>query len=258
MTTTPTIFLLGSGNVAWHLATALAAKGCRFLGIYNRTPQHAETLAGKLHCPVVADLTQTPKDADLYLICTSDEAIAPVSALLPETDGLVAHVSGSVAIDALDKKHHRRGVLYPLQTFNKNRPMDLAHVPVFVEADSQSDMNFLTALAHLFSDVVIPLDGAQRKMLHLAAVFACNFTNFMYGLAAEIMQKNELDFQLLFPLIRETAQRMENDDNPMSLQTGPAVRNDIKTIRQHLELLKNHPDMQELYEILTQSISKRT
>jgi predicted short-subunit dehydrogenase-like oxidoreductase (DUF2520 family) len=250
-----TIFLLGSGNIAWHLSVALSAKGCRFLGVYNRTSQHAKEIAEKLNCPVVSDLEQAPKDADIYLICTSDRAIAPVSALLPENSGLTVHVSGSAAIDDIDKKHRRRGVMYPLQTFNKSRPVDLTNVPVFVEATS-SDMDFLTALAHLTSEVVIPLEGAQRKALHLAAVFACNFTNFMYGLAAKIMQENGMDFQLLFPLILETAKRIENSDNPMLLQTGPAVRNDVETIRKHLEMLKSHSDLQEVYQILTEKVVK--
>ena len=254
MTPTPTIFLLGSGNVAWHLSAALSAKGCRFLGVYNRTLRHAQALAEKLHCPVVADLEQAPRDADLYLICTSDNAIASVSALLPENSGLVAHVSGSAAIDYIDKKHKRRGVMYPLQTFNKGRLVDLTNVPIFVEADNVSDVDFLTSLARLFSETVIPLKGEQRKALHVAAVFACNFTNFMYGLAAEIMQKNGLDFQLLSPLIQETAKRVEITDNPMTLQTGPAARNDVKTIREHLNLLKNRPDIQELYQMLTQKM----
>ena len=254
----PTIFLIGSGNVAWHLSAALAAKGCRFVGIHNRTPQHAQALGEKLCCPIVSDLEQAPKDADLYLICTSDRAIASVSALLPENSGLVAHVSGAAAIDDIDKKHERRGVMYPLQTFNKGRFVDLTDVPVFVEAAGQSDVDFLMALARLISDTVISLEGEQRKALHTAAVFACNFTNFMYGLSAEIMQENGLDFQLLLPLIRETAKRMETTNDPMTLQTGPAVRNDVRTIGKHYEFLKNRPGLQELYEILTISISRHT
>jgi predicted short-subunit dehydrogenase-like oxidoreductase (DUF2520 family) len=254
MTPFPSIFLLGSGNVAWHLSAALAAKGCRFLGVYSRTGRHAEALAERLQCAAVLDLEEAPRDADVYLICTSDEAIAPVSALLPENDGLVVHVSGSVAMDAIDEKHARRGVMYPLQTFNKSRAVDMTDVPVFIEADSLADMDFLKGVAGLLSEVVIPLKGEERKMLHLAAVFSCNFTNFMYGLAAEIMDENGMDFQLLLPLILETAQRMENTTYPMSLQTGPAVRNDVETIRKHLALLENHPDLQELYQILTQSI----
>jgi len=300
----PTILLLGSGNVAWHLSAALSAKGCRFLGVYSRTAQHAEALAERLRCPVVDDLGRAPKDADVYLICTSDDSIASVSALLPENDGLTVHVSGAAAIDAIDKKHRRRGVIYPLQTFNKNNspllmmspkpkainrkgakifrkvrkrlkmicslfaplalPLRLCvkkktfetvpYFPVFIETENQSDMDFLTTFARLLSDTVIPLKGEQRKILHIAAVFSCNFTNFMYGLAAELMQENGLDFQLLLPLIRETAQRIEGSDHPMSLQTGPAVRNDLETIQKHLELLQSEPKLQEIYRILTQSI----
>jgi predicted short-subunit dehydrogenase-like oxidoreductase (DUF2520 family) len=254
MITNTTIFLLGSGNVAWHLSAALSAKGCRFLGVYNRTSQHAKEIAEKLNCPVVANLEQAPKDADVYLICTSDKAIASVSALLSENDGLTVHVSGSAAIDDINKKHRRRGVMYPLQTFNKNRFVNLTNVPVFIEVGTPSDLYFLMTLARLISDVVIPLEGAQRKVLHLAAVFACNFTNFMYSLAAKIMQENGLDFQFLFPLIQETEKRIENSDNPMLLQTGPAVRNDIETIRKHLDMLENHQDLQKMYQIITENI----
>lgn len=258
MTSTHSIFLLGAGNVAWHLSAALAARGCRFLGVYNRTFQHAETLAEKLHCPVISDLTQAPKDADVYLICTSDEVITAMSVLLSENNGLVVHVSGSAAIDAIDKKHARRGVMYPLQTFNKSSSVEFTDIPVFIEAERQSDLDFLMSFARLLSEVVIPLKVEQRRALHVAAVFACNFTNFMYALAAEIMQENGMDFQLLFPLIQETAQRIKNADNPMSLQTGPAVRNDVETIQKHLDLLKNKPKLQELYRILTQSIRKHS
>jgi predicted short-subunit dehydrogenase-like oxidoreductase (DUF2520 family) len=253
----PTIFLLGSGNVAWQLSRAFAEKRCKFLGMYSRTFQNTRKLATRLQCPVVKDVSKAPTHADIYLICTSDDAIAPVSALLPKHGGMTIHVSGSAAMEDIDKKHRRRAVMYPLQTFNKNRTMNLNEVPIFIETENEDDMRFLTYFAQLISDNVVPMNYEQRKILHVAAVFACNFTNFMYSLAAEFLQKHELDFQLLFPLIVETAKRLENINNPMLFQTGPAVRNDLQTIQKHLDLLKEQPQLRELYEIVSKAILER-
>lgn len=251
------VFLIGAGNVAWHLSTALHAQDIRFMGVFNRTKEHAVELADALGCVVCPSLQEAPKNADLYLICTSDNSIAAVSAALPDNDGMVVHVSGSTSIDNIDRKHHRRGVFYPLQTFNKNRPIDFRNIPIAIEATTEEDTGLLMDVGRRLSETVVRMDGTQREALHVAAVFASNFTNYLYALSAYILQNNNLDFRLMLPLISETAKRVSETNHPMMVQTGPAIRNDVDTIQRHLSFLEQKPELRELYYIITEAIRKR-
>ncbi|MDR0364162.1 MAG: DUF2520 domain-containing protein [Bacteroidales bacterium] len=251
-----TAFMIGAGNVAWHLSTALQQQGIAFSGIYNRTKASALQLAEKLQCAFFSSMHEIPNDVDIYFITTSDQSIVPISEELPENNGIVVHVSGSTAINVIDKKHQRRGVFYPLQTFNKEREVDFHKIPIAIEATNESDEKILERLALRLSETVISLTEEQRQALHVAAVFASNFTNYMHALSADILKSNHLDFRLLMPLIQETAKRAGETDNPFSAQTGPAVRNDLITIQKHLDFLFPNEKLKNIYQFLTEAIIK--
>lgn len=247
-------FMIGAGNVAWRLSDALSKKGIRFLGVYNRSKNTGKRLAAWLHVPFFSDITKIPIHADIYFLCVSDQSIAAVSQLSPENAGITVHVSGSTPLQNIDEKHRRRGIFYPLQTFNKERNIDFSKIPVAIEATNESDKNALIELASSISETVVVLDEKQRQALHVAAVFASNFTNYMYAVAAQILQEEHLDFELLMPLILETARRAGESGDPFAVQTGPAARNDRITIQKHLNFLQNDENLRIIYKLLTEAI----
>lgn len=247
------IALLGSGNVATHLGRALYAAGEEIVQVWSRNPAHAEVLARELHAPAVSDPGAVTTEADLYIVSVNDDAIVSVASRLPVHDRLVVHTSGSTGMDVLRDASDRIGVLYPLQTFSKARPVDFSGVPLAIEGNSEEDRRILNDLARKISGHVLEMDSRQRQALHVAAVFACNFTNHLYALAAGILERNQLDFGLLRPLIRETSEKVQTF-MPPEVQTGPAVRGDEETMNRHLEFLRAHPELEKLYRDLSQSI----
>lgn len=235
------------------MGMALKEAGLNIACVYSRNLIHAKELASELQAVFTDQLQDIPADADLYILAVKDEAIENVSAQL-NVNGLVVHVSGNTSISAL-KKHKRSGVLYALQTFNKKIRPDLSKVPFLIEALSNGDENALTDLAKKLSSTVIPATSRQRQGLHVAAVFANNFTNHLLAISRQIMDKNELPFDLLKPLIRQTIDNaLEND--PATVQTGPAIRHDQQTIQSHLGLLGTDPDAEKIYRLITESIQK--
>ena len=202
---------------------------------------------------VCDDLNQL-KPADIYILAVSDDAIAKLSEDLPFEDRLVAHTSGSVNIHDLDRKN-RRAVFYPLQTFSKDVEMRFQDVPFCLETLVKSDLIILKELADGIGSPYYKISTEQRQTLHLAAVFINNFTNQMYRIAHEISDAKHINFDILKPLIIETAKKVQTV-SPYMAQTGPAKRNDKKTIKRHLKQLEN-PTHKEIYELLTNSI-KRT
>ena len=192
-------------------------------------------------------------DADIYLLAISDDAISEFSKTLPIQDRLVAHTSGSVGIHDLDKKH-RRGVFYPLQTFTKDSEIDFKDVPICIEVLEKNDLQTLKALAEAIGSPYYKISTEQRQTLHLSAVFVNNFTNQLYRIAHEITDAKNIDFEVLKPLILETAKKVQTL-SPYIAQTGPAKRNDKKTIKKHLKLIENK-DYKAIYELLTNAIKK--
>ncbi len=252
-----TILLLGSGNAATRIATELKKAGFQFSQIYSRTEEHAAALATPLNAPChTSDIKKIrPDKADLVLSALKDSAAESVWKQLSFGDRPVFHTAGSMPLDALKPYAKRRGVLYPLQTLSKSRALDFRRVPLFIEAESPETLRILRSLAEVLSDQVSEADSEQRKALHLAAVFACNFTNHLYALADELLKENRLSFQVLLPLIDETARKV-HELPPAAAQTGPAVRYDENIIQDHINRLKAHPDMREIYGILSRSIHR--
>lgn len=241
------INIVGSGNVGTQFAKAFSLSGkVRLQQLYSRRADgFSECAADVLH-----DLSGL-RPADVTVLSVSDDAVAEVASALPFSGSLVVHMSGSLPMDILDGKN-RRGVFYPLQTLSKSKPVDFSDIPLCLEAENEADLKLLRQLASLLSESVHEVDSRQRKALHVAAVFAGNFTNHMYRNAQRICEDNRLDFALLKPLIRETADKVMTL-SPSDAQTGPARRNDQKTIAAHLDFLGHSPRAQ-VYELLTQSI----
>ena len=244
------LVILGAGNVATHLAKAFSiAENVKLKQVYNHRPENL--LAFKSIAPTTTDLNQLEK-ADVYLIALKDDVIAEVAGLLTDNAALVLHTSGSVHLDVLNRfKNH--GVFYPVQTFSKKKEVNFREIPVCLEANSAKNLEFLEEFAAKISNKIYRIDSNQRKSLHLAAVFVNNFTNHLYSLGAEICRENEISFDILKPLIRETVDKLESL-TPLEAQTGPALRDDKQTIARHLAMLE--PKRQKLYKILTQSIQE--
>jgi predicted short-subunit dehydrogenase-like oxidoreductase (DUF2520 family) len=249
------IVLLGAGKVATHLGWALQEKGFPVVQVFSRTLSAAEALGKKLQTVYTTDVKAIFPDATMYIFALNDSVLPAIVKDLPPLSGLWIHTAGSIDRDVFSAYSDRRGVLYPLQTFSKNRPVAFQEIPLFIEANRPDDEDLLATIASTLSTRVVRLSSEKRKYLHLAAVFACNFTNHLYALAAEILEKQSLDWNLLLPLIRETAAKVE-DVYPRDAQTGPAVRMDENVLAKHLDMLKEQADEQTLYRLLSQSIDR--
>ena len=240
------IGIIGSGNVASHLSRAFSsAPGLTFTGVYARTPEKLRDFTDSI-CNDVNELDH----CDLVILAVADDAIPDVSAGLPFSGKLVAHTSGSRPLEDIGP-NNRQASFYPLQTFSRSRTLDYARIPVCIEAHSDQDYEILKIAGSAFGEVR-KIDSAQRRALHLSAVFACNFTNHMYTLAHRLCSDNNVPFSMLHPLIQETAQKIMSLE-PAAAQTGPAVRGDQKTISTHLEMLKDER-LRSLYSAISQSI----
>lgn len=250
------VILIGSGNVASNLGRALLAADTEIVQVYSRKAANAKALAKKLKAKVLSDLSKMDKRPSLIIIAVKDDAIEGIVKKINVNDGIVVHTSGTVSMDVL-KKFTQYGVFYPLQTFSKDRKTEFSNVPMCLEGSDVSTLKSLMNIAETLSECVYNLDTKQRQAAHLAAVFANNFTNHMYSIAEEILNESKLPFDLIRPLIDETALKVM-DDFPANTQTGPAARKDTKVMTKQIALLKKQPELKELYNEISQSIIKRT
>lgn len=241
--------IIGSGNVASHLARAFREANLPVVQLYGRNEVALQELSDELSVPYSTD---TLADADFYLIAVNDSAIEEISKKIKKTDCLVAHTSGSVSRDTLQGSY-RKSVFYPLQTFSKNKKLDYSEIPVFIETETEEDLKKLQTLAGKISHYVSVADSEQRKYIHLTAVFACNFVNHLYARAKEIADARDIPFQYFFPLIQETTDKIGYLP-PIEAQTGPAVRNDKKVLAAHEALLSD--EHLEIYRTMNESIKK--
>ncbi|HTL81485.1 MAG TPA: Rossmann-like and DUF2520 domain-containing protein [Bacteroidia bacterium] len=247
--------LIGSGNVATHLGIALYDSGIDIVQVYSRKIANAKVLAKGVKAKAVSDLKKISANTDVFIIAVNDDAIASVVKKLNVKEGIVMHTSGSVSIDVL-KKFEQYGVFYPLQTFSKAKQVVMSDVPVCVEGNDQHTLYSISNIASVISDFVYALDSDQRAVAHLAAVFANNFSNHLYHIADDLLKHKDLPFDLIRPLILETAIKVL-DHSPAESQTGPAKRNDKKVIAKHLALLKKFPQYKKIYSDLTSAISSQ-
>ncbi|MFA6402197.1 MAG: DUF2520 domain-containing protein [Salinivirgaceae bacterium] len=245
------VSIIGSGNVAHHLANNLFNSGHRIVQVFSRNLDHAHELANIVNAEATNQIASIFPDADFYLICVSDRAINEIADQWQFEPRLIAHTSGSIPMLALSKfKNH--GVFYPLQTFTKERAINLSQIPICIEANHQEAKLLLMGLAKSISNNPIEMDSEQRKQCHLAAVFANNFVNHMYAVAQQILQDKNLPFELIKPLITETASKVQQL-SPSESQTGPAVRNDLLVMEAHLHQLKSDK-LEKLYSFVSSSI----
>ncbi len=245
-----TVSIIGFGNVAQHLALALhESPHISLLQLYSRSKNPISTLSFSVE--FIDDLSKLQK-ADLYIIAVSDSAITEISRKLPFENRLVAHTSGSVPMDEIDGRN-RKAVFYPLQTFTKSKKVDFKNIPICLESDNADDYKLLETVAKSISEKVFPISSEQRKSLHVSAVFVNNFTNHLYHIAEEICIEQQVPFDILKPLILETADKILML-SPKDAQTGPAKRNDKNTIDSHLDFLTDQ-NRKNIYKLLTQSIS---
>ncbi|WP_411768523.1 Rossmann-like and DUF2520 domain-containing protein [Winogradskyella sp. A3E31] len=245
------VVLLGAGNVASHLYNAFStSKTIKVTQWYNRSIGSIKSFKNSV---AITDNLKDLKDADIYILALSDSSISKVSQNLPFSGRFVVHTSGSVNIHDLDKKN-TRGVFYPLQTFSKSAAIDFKNVPFCIESEDKSKLKLLKELAGSLGSPVYKINTEQRQTLHLSAVFVNNFTNQLYRIAHEISDSKSINFEILKPLISETANKVQ-ELSPYMAQTGPAKRNDLKTIKRHLKQLEKE-EHKELYKLLTKSIQK--
>lgn len=244
------IVLLGSGNVATHLTKVLAPN---IVQIWSRNPRHAETLAHDIGAEAVENINDITLEADLYLISVSDDAIIPLAMQLKGRKGIWAHTSGSIPATALDGVGDAHGVFYPLQTFSRDVDVDMAQVPVFVEASTPEAAGKLKKTAAIFTSHIYDADSDRRRRLHIAAVFACNFANYMWLKADTLLHDEGLDIRVFAPLIEATLTKAMTT-GPRDGQTGPARRGDRSVIASHESMLQG--DDREIYSLLSDSILK--
>lgn len=244
------IVIIGSGNVASHLARAFQENKIPVSQIFGRNESDLKTISHQLQIPFSTDYLA---DADLYLICVSDSAIGEVSKLITNEKCLVAHTSGSLPKEILEG-NYRKASFYPLQTFSKSKNITYSEIPFFVEAENNQDLELLKNLALNISEKVMVSTYEKRKYIHLTAVFACNFVNHLFARAKEISDSQEIPFDYFLPLIKETTEKIEILE-PKLAQTGPAVRNDERVLKLHEELITNEEHL-KIYKIMNESIKK--
>jgi predicted short-subunit dehydrogenase-like oxidoreductase (DUF2520 family) len=251
-----TIAFAGSGNVAWHLAGGLLLQGYQISHIWSRDEEHARALANHCKSETCKELSGLATAADLIIIAVPDQYIEAVAQSIGMFNGIVVHTAGSVPMNILNGLFWKFGIIYPLQTFSKDIPLSLREVPFFLESSSSDVMKEIEQVALALSTNVYKADSQQRQLLHVAAVFAGNYSNLMYIIGNELLSTSNLPPSILYPLIQETARKAVHAD-PINMQTGPARRNDATTLQKHIEALASHPEYAELYTLLAKLISKK-
>lgn len=249
------IVLIGAGNVATHLGKALQQVGHQVVQIYSYTEASARALGNLLQAPYTTSLEGVCRDAHLYILSVKDAALAE---LIPQLvkgreQACFAHTAGSLSINLFEGYATQYGVFYPMQTFSKERAVDFHTVSLFIEGSTLQVTTELKTLANQLSPLVYEASSAQRAYLHIAAVFACNFTNHMYSLCASVLEQQQLPFHAMLPLIDETARKVHHLA-PKEGQTGPAIRGDWNVVNKHIDMLSEQPELQAIYKKLSNSI----
>lgn len=250
------IAIIGTGNVAWHLSTGLEEAGHTLTEVYGRDIKQAEKITNRVYLAEPKDdLDFSDSEAQIFILAVSDNAIAEISdaIILPE-ESILVHTSGSVPLDVLGYSSAAyTGIFYPLQTFSKDRNIDFAEVPFLLESEDQSTLQKLQKLAKSLSPHQYILRSKDRLALHVAAVFASNFSNHMLRLSEEVMRRQGLDFEMLKPLIIETISK-SLELGAKRAQTGPAIRGDFQTLDRHFQFLNYNEQVAEIYRLLSQDI----
>lgn len=247
------IVVIGAGNVAYHLAHQFKNAGHSILQIFSRTEAAAEFLAEEVQAAFTDDLEKLNTGASLYVMAVNDDSLEELAEEIYLPGKIVVHTSAIVPMEALEPVSEKFGVFYPLQTMTKGHDLDFSEIPIFIEAEDEEVRKTLAQLAASISGNVQEADFKKRKTLHIAAVFANNFTNHLYHISETLLKCEGLQLEILLPLIKETVRKI-NRNNPFDVQTGPAKRGDMKTVEEHLEYLNEFPEFREIYLVLTESL----
>ena len=248
------IVFIGAGNLATRLSLAMQRVGMQIGQVYSHTEASARQLATRLGCPWTNDLSALQEDGDLYVFSLKDTVLSDVISKVKPNNGMWVHTAGSMPMRVFEGYAQRFGVLYPLQTFSKGRNVNFDVIPIFLEANTDKNADYLKNIASALSENVRFMSSEKRRSLHLAAVFACNFTNHIYTLSYKLLENESIPADVLLPLIDETVSKIHSMP-PAAAQTGPAIRCDENVINKHLAMLDD-PDMQAIYRLLSQSIHK--
>ncbi len=250
------ILMVGAGNVAWHLGAALKASGLPVTQVWSRQINNANELAHELSSKATDNIEDIFHFNGIILFCIPDHTIPFFASRIHNTNSIIVHTAGSVNISAFEKHATQLGVFYPLQTFTKAKPdKDFKNVPVLIESSTLLVENVLTYWADAIGAKAHHINSPQRMKIHVAAVFACNFTNHLVSISQQILEESKLDFGLLKPLITETLTNIMNFDS-REIQTGPALRRDMDTVDKHLNILSTHPNYAKIYSLISDSILK--
>jgi predicted short-subunit dehydrogenase-like oxidoreductase (DUF2520 family) len=246
------IVLLGSGNVATCLGRLCLFANYEVLQVFGRTPASVEELAKEMNAEPVTEWSAISKDADFYIAALSDGALAAFADNLQLEKGIIVHTAGAVSMEVLSGVSKNYGVLYPLQSLRKEI-VHYHHIPLLVDGNTPDNKTIIANFAASLSGKTGFANDADRLRLHLAAVLVSNFTNHLFTIANDFCLQEKIDFNLLLPLMEHTVSRLHSFP-PNQIQTGPAVRNDLTSIQNHLDLLKDYPNIAHLYQVMTQSI----
>ncbi|KAA3646942.1 MAG: DUF2520 domain-containing protein [Bacteroidetes bacterium] len=250
------VTIIGAGNVGHNFGKAFRQAGYVINEIYSRTQSSALLLSQTLNCDYTTDLKSIKSNTDLIILAINDDALETVINQIKIKDKIIVHSSGSTPLSLFnDKGFKQYGIFYPVQSFSKNETESLENIPICVEGNNDNTENLLYSFAKSVSTKVYAMDSKKRKALHVAAVFANNFTNHMFHIADDLLKQNKISFEIIRPLLEKTAGKLKTE-TPLGAQTGPAVRNDLKVIESHMEYLKNQKDYQELYGLITANIFK--
>lgn len=250
------VTLIGAGNLATQLGKSLKKAGVIISQVYSRTEDSARTLGELLEAEWLTDIKVLRDEADIYIFSVKDSVLCELISEVCKGRGdkLFLHTAGSMPMSCFEGKALHYGVFYPMQTFSKSKDVDFERIPVFIEGNSIETEDVIRSLANKLSQRVIRLSSADRKYLHLAAVWACNFTNYCYTVASDILGEHGIPFDVMLPLINETTEKIQKI-SPKEVQTGPAVRGDRNVMSKQLELMNGKEDLQELYQMLSKGIN---
>jgi len=247
--------MIGAGNVSTHISRHFLSAGHRISCVYSRTEKSANQLAGELGVPGTSIITEVPADADFYIVAVPDRAIRETAGQFRHCRGIWLHTAGATSMSSFEEIFEHHGVLYPLQSLSRSRPLEPSQVPCLVEGSSPELTATLMKLASSVYDSVVAVDSETRLAIHLAAVFANNFSNHMVHIAEQLMTAKDVDPEVLLPLLQETLEKIKAV-GPASGQTGPAIRGDRETMDKHTELLRDHPEWEKLYTFISRDIQR--
>lgn len=249
------VVMIGAGNVATHLSKRIYETGTRILQVFSRTEDSASALAKQVSANWTTNSAEIYSSADLYILALNDSSIGSFLESSQLKGKMLVHCSGSLSIDVLKGYSDNVGVIYPLQTFSKARDIDFSEVPLFLEFSTSEAEKVLDKMARMLTRRIYYVNSLQRMILHIAAVFSCNFVNHFYAISEQILNENNLDFEYLRPLMQETLDKTKIM-KPYDAQTGPALRNDLNVIDKHIKELVDYPDIQMMYNLISEHIYK--